>query len=64
MPSKKESKTSSGRLSDSQLRMHGFRIHARPKNKPAVWVKDGEYFSHADAVRHALESIEEDEDDA
>lgn len=35
---------------DRLLRRHGFRIAARPKNRPAVWTKAGESYTEAEAV--------------
>jgi len=36
---------------DQLLRRHGFKIHARPKNGPAMWAKQGEMFTEAAALR-------------
>lgn len=38
---------------DALLRESGFRIHARPKDGPAVWARDYGTYTHAEALRVA-----------
>ncbi len=35
---------------DLLLRWHGFRVHSRPRGKPAIWERGGNFYTEADAV--------------
>lgn len=35
---------------DSLLRKYGFKIHSRPRNGPATWIKDGTVLEQEDAL--------------
>lgn len=40
---------------DDLIRKAGFRVHARPANGPAIWVRRGDYYPQLRALRIALE---------
>lgn len=39
---------------DILLRSKGFKVHSRPKDKPAVWQRSGVLFDEPDALEIAL----------
>jgi hypothetical protein len=38
-------------LNDVQLRAFGFMIHARPSKGPTLWLKGGDVYTEAEALR-------------
>lgn len=36
-------------VGDVRLRKHGFKIHSRANNQPAIWVKDKKVFTQTEA---------------
>lgn len=45
---------------DIALRRHGFKIHSRKKDEPAVWSKGDKLFTEMGAVRLLPEQVKED----
>lgn len=39
---------------DQLLRRRGFVIHARPRNRPAVWSRDGVLYIESEAIKVSL----------
>ena len=57
----RSSQASAERFSlDQRLRKHGFVIHARPKNKPALWSYGGAVYNEWEALE-LVEDIEASE---
>ena len=37
---------------DMELRVHGFRIHSRPKDGPTMWTRGGKFYTQQQAEQY------------